>query len=369
MKKFNLIYKRVDFLDNLRLFLVFCVIVFHSSMTYGPLGSYYFYDRLAVNDPVVKYPLSFFVVFFKSFLMGLFFLISGYFTPASLDKKGGRKFLISKIYKLGFPLLFFSATIYPLLDFYFYYHVKNASIQQILNLYFTHPDPAHLWYIGLLLVFSIIYFIFRKNLNLLFLILAKIPKIITATCFIFLLFIASFIIRIWFPVGYNPNYLRIPIAYLPQIILFYISGIAIYRNRWLDFLSTRNIKIYGIIIFLLLVTLFLLYIFVTRFEKSLTPLSGGWNTYSLIYTFWETLFSIFISLFLLSLFRLKFDSPIKMSSDSFGIYIVHIPILIYFQLILLKIPIHHLFKFIISVILTFIFSEILIRNIKKIRKI
>jgi glucans biosynthesis protein C len=354
---------RLFYLDNLRLFLVFCVIIYHSSMTYGPLGSYYFYERSAINDFIVKFPLSFFVVFFKSFFMGLFFYISGFVTPAALEKSGQKRFLLGKLHKLGLPLLLFSAVIYPLLDFYFFYNIKNASFGEILKIYFTRPDPAHLWYIGLLLIFSFLYTLFKNRFDKLFLKITQSSKIAVVISIITFLFLTSFAIRIWFPIGLN--ILRIPIAYLPQLIIFYAFGIMSYRNKWHNWLSTRDLNKYGVIIFSFIVFLFFIYISVTRINKDLVPLSGGLNTYSLLYTLWETLFSVFISIFLLSFFRQKFDKPLKITSYSFGIYVVHIPMLIYFQLILLIIPIYPLFKFIISVILTVVFSVLLIRITKK----
>ncbi|WP_181923822.1 hypothetical protein [Streptomyces inhibens] len=39
--------------------------------------------------------------------MGFFFMIAGYFTPASYDRKGARPFLRDCLKRLGVPLLAF----------------------------------------------------------------------------------------------------------------------------------------------------------------------------------------------------------------------------------------------------------------------
>ena len=39
--------------------------------------------------------------------MGFFFMISSYFSPGSVDRKGSRVFLIDRLKRLGIPLLFY----------------------------------------------------------------------------------------------------------------------------------------------------------------------------------------------------------------------------------------------------------------------
>lgn len=363
MKKIKQISNRLLYLDNLRLFIVLSVILYHSAVTYGPIGTYFFYDRSAINDPIVKYPLAFIAVFFKSFFMGLLFIISGYFTPISFDKYGPKQFLIKKLAYLGTPLLLLSATLFPLLDFYFFYNIRNLTFPQILYIYFTHPDPGHLWYIALLLLFTFIYVILNKYFDQFFLKLFYIPKKILILISIITILLTSFTIRIWVPIGVN--FLRIPIAYLPQIVVFFLFGMVLYRNHWLDLFTSKNICKYSLIVFLLISFLFLIYLYTVKKENSLVLLYGGFNVYSFIYTLWETIFSIFISIFLFNFFKYKINFPIKMSADSFGLYIVSPLILVLFQLLILDLKIYPLYKFFITVILTIVFSEILVHNIKK----
>lgn len=47
-------------------------------------------------------------------LHGFFFLISGFFTPASFDRKGGRAFVRDRLLRLGVPLLVFLLLLRPL---------------------------------------------------------------------------------------------------------------------------------------------------------------------------------------------------------------------------------------------------------------
>ena len=50
--------------------------------------------------------------------MSLFFLVSAYFSPPSLDKKGARQFILDRVRRLGLPLLV-------------YYFVLNPSLAYI----------------------------------------------------------------------------------------------------------------------------------------------------------------------------------------------------------------------------------------------
>ena len=64
---------------------------------------------------------SIFYVFFlavnQSFFMGFFFLISGYFTTGSYDRKGAWYFFKDRLVRLGIPLIFYLIFIDPLIEY------------------------------------------------------------------------------------------------------------------------------------------------------------------------------------------------------------------------------------------------------------
>src|SRR3712207_650463 len=79
---------RLYFVDNLRVLLAILVVAHHAGQAYGPTGGRWpvFNDeRAAILGPFFTVNAGFF--------MGLFFLVSAYFLPASYDRKGGRAFL------------------------------------------------------------------------------------------------------------------------------------------------------------------------------------------------------------------------------------------------------------------------------------
>ena len=75
-----------------------------------------------------------------AFFMGLFFLISGYFVPASYDKQGASIFVQKKLIRLGIPLL------------------VMGGLLSVLSGKF---EIGHMWYIESLLVFCLLYALIR----------------------------------------------------------------------------------------------------------------------------------------------------------------------------------------------------------------
>lgn len=50
----------------------------------------------------------------QSYFMGPFFLLAGYYTPRSFDRRGPRRYLTDRLMRLGIPLLIFLFVLYPL---------------------------------------------------------------------------------------------------------------------------------------------------------------------------------------------------------------------------------------------------------------
>ena len=77
--------RRVYWIDTLRIALTVLVLAHHSGVTYGNIPVWYYNET--PTDPSGSV-LDIFVVINQSFFMGLFFFISGYFVPKSIDRKG-----------------------------------------------------------------------------------------------------------------------------------------------------------------------------------------------------------------------------------------------------------------------------------------
>src|SRR5450759_5092359 len=105
---------RLLFIDNIRILLILLVILVHLAITYGaPVGSWYYHEGKPGMIENVFYIC--FLGISQSFFMGFFFMLSGYFTPGSYDKKGAWHYFKDRLIRLGIPLLFYIIFIDPLM--------------------------------------------------------------------------------------------------------------------------------------------------------------------------------------------------------------------------------------------------------------
>jgi hypothetical protein len=103
---------RLWFLDHLRLVLICGVVVVHVANIYGA-GGWYQYHEPAQADALIRYTLAIPSLIANLFGMGFFFLIAGYFTPGSYDRKGGASFVRNRLVRLGIPLLLYDLLLDP----------------------------------------------------------------------------------------------------------------------------------------------------------------------------------------------------------------------------------------------------------------
>ena len=106
---------RLFYLDNLRIYLTVLVILHHAALAYGGSGNW------SVRDPAVDAIspnlLGFFNALNQSYFMSAFFLLAGYFTPRSFERKGALQFLIDRLIRLGIPILVYTTLILNLTDY------------------------------------------------------------------------------------------------------------------------------------------------------------------------------------------------------------------------------------------------------------
>jgi glucans biosynthesis protein C len=331
------------------------VIVYHAAITYGPIGDWIYFERTNANDPLIKYPLALTVVLLNSFFMGLFLVISGFFTAKALRSKTIQVFLFRRLVSLGIPFLIFILFINPLMFYYKYStQIHPLTFQNYLPVYFSNPMFGHMWFIELLLIFSLLHTLLNKHIIETIKIIKTQNKLILYFSLFIFLTAASFFIRIYFPIG--KNFLHLPVAYLPQYLIFYLSGIFFSQTLRMDSFPFKKTEKYGKITILFIFMLFSIYALCMYNKNDYTLFAGGLNFYSFLFCIWETFFSVSACIFLISLFKNKLDFPVKISSKYFGIYIIHVPVLVSLEILFQYFPLYPLFKFFIIIIMTLLMS-------------
>ncbi len=225
---------RVVYLDKLKVILVAGVIFGHAWAGYAELGSWA-YDDVREVDLGSGTQTVLEVLFgpFALFVMGFFFLMAGLLTPGSLSRKGPRRFARDRLLRLGLPLLVFAVVLWPP-SRYTMLRVTGhptGSYGAMLRHAVLDPHPEHLWFLEVLLLFSLGYAVWHR--------LRPVPAgsaELRATHLVALaagIAVASFLLRIWFPLD-TSQYADLHLSQWPQYLALFGLGLAAARYGWLD---------------------------------------------------------------------------------------------------------------------------------------
>jgi surface polysaccharide O-acyltransferase-like enzyme len=338
---------RLDYLDNLKVFLVLLVIVHHAGQAYGATGGAWFY---AYPGERVK-ALSNFFGFNASFFMGLFFFISGYFFPPSFDRHGARRFLGDKLRRFGLPLAFVSLLITPVLAYA--KHLRGAGAVGFPDFYLRHwltfapgkelTDQAfnfgHLWFVEHLLVYAVLYAAIRTALP------GRPPspsasparevRLPAILLFAAALGSVTFLVRtvLGFPVDrwiFLFGFVQMEPAHLPQYLSLFTLGVLAYRHGFLASLTARG----NILWFIPGGGIFALTV-VQRY------LAGDRSAF-LLWEYREALLCTGVCIGLLALFRTCFNrtGPAArfLAENAYGAYIIHVAVVVALQYLFDPVP-------------------------------
>ncbi|HEV2579601.1 MAG TPA: acyltransferase family protein [Ktedonobacteraceae bacterium] len=356
--------KRLLFVDNLRILLICGVLVQHLSDTYGSAGSWMYRDP-ATADTFTSTFLTALNSIGMAAGMGFFFLLAGYFTPDSYDRKGGVAFLRDRIIRLGLPWLVYSLLFQPLV-----YYIAKGLPGSFWNFYPTYLHRVDsiadgpIWFVELLLFFSILYVAWRW--------LARTraqadsgkgttPGYRAIFGFILALGIGSFVVRIWWPQYDQPGPLNLPLGYLLQYVCFYVLGIVAYRRNWLFTLTPRMGRDWSLIALLATFPFYgvaIPYVLGggTAGGQPGIELAGGFHWLSLAYALWESFVIVGVCIGLLALFRTRLNHQGSLArgltASVYTVYLIHPVVLVGFSYAFHVVTLYPLLKWGIAVLVT-----------------
>ncbi|MCX9011039.1 MAG: acyltransferase family protein [Candidatus Methanoperedens sp.] len=343
---------RLFFIDNLRILLIVLVVLVHLAITYGaPVGSWYYHEGQPGMIESIFY--VFFLAVSQSFFMGFFFIISGYFTPASYDRKGAWPFFKERLLRLGVPLLFYIIFIDPLINYALALSKGfSGSFLDFLGLYtgsYRGLGSGPLWFVEALLIFVGVYVLWRllvKSTDR----ESKIPGNRTIAIFALILGIVTFIVRIWLPLGWNFEFLNLQIPFFPQYIAMFIIGLIAYRGDWFLLISKETGRLWSRVAAVLLI-LFPVLLVVYIYAGDPARLAGGLYWQAFTYALWEQFLGVAIIIALSVLFRERYNSQGRftkeMSASAYTVYIFHAPIIVFLALSLRSVVLDPLLKFVL----------------------
>jgi glucans biosynthesis protein C len=341
--------KRLYFLDNLRVVLVMLVIAHHVGQAYGPTGGSWPIME-AARAPILG---PFFTVN-RSFFMSLFFMISGYFTVMSFESGGVRRFVKTRLQRLGLPVLVWAL-------------VVTVPFQVFVQKIPAWPvDVGHLWFIEHLLIFSLVYAFWRvltKDRRLAERPALNPPGVLPILGLALVIAVASGIVREWYPIDRWEIYfgfIKVMWADVPRDLAFFIVGLLAYRHGWVRKFPTRAGL--GWLAVGLGLTLFW-YAYELGWTGNLVPYTG--LAAGVLRLLWEGVFVCAICIGLTVLFRELWNTGSRLSRTlsqaQYAAYILHIPLVLLVQFAVLGLPLPPLVKFVVvtlvAIPLTFVFSS------------
>src|SRR5208337_4323142 len=153
--------RREFYVDRLRSVMVALVILHHTAITYGAIGGWFWREVEPSSSPSGVL-LMLFCTTNQAYFMGLFFLLAGYFTPASLERKGYARFIGDRCLRLGLPLLAFGLILGPLTAAMVNY-AKGDGFWSCIVWLWQHKQFINgpMWFTQALLIFSLTYCAWR----------------------------------------------------------------------------------------------------------------------------------------------------------------------------------------------------------------
>ncbi len=346
---------RLFFLDHLRAALTVLVVLHHLAVIYGAAAVFYYVEP---PGAVVQLVFEVFVLVNQAYFMGCFFLISGYFTPGSFDRKGPRAFFKDRLLRLGIPLVVYILVLSPIASISPYLDPTPADVFHVTPPYTWQKFPlalgvGPLWFAELLLFFCLGYVAWRLARRAWVQPAERVfspPRYWTIGLFILVLATSSYLMRMVVPMGMSIPILGFPtLAYLPQYLSFFILGALAFRRNWFQTIP-GSMGIVGFVV-ALVATIVLAPLALSEGGAFL----GHGTLQSAAYALWDSTFSVGICLALLTFFRRFLNRQIRfgrfLSQQAFTVYIIHIPVIVLLALAMRGIHLESLLKFALAALI------------------
>lgn len=348
---------RLIFLDNVRFLMIFFVVVLHCAASYGINEWWYVYD-----PKECRLIFSYVMFFVDTFAMPMLFFIAGYFALPKIEQKGTFGFIESKFVRLGIPWLICIVFIAPIIDFinhhthgYTYSSLNYGQfwlewLKRAIDFQFGFLTATEqfnqfvYWFISLLLFFFIVFALIcalkKKIAPLVPFFQEKYHSdrtMLWVMVFAGLLsVIASLIITTipypcpypWVLVG---NVLQFQLWRLPVYVIFFALGVWAYGRGWFVRTNFPGPPFFWLS---LCVVFSVCYVIFTNYYLANISDTRLFLVFIILVSFARVIFLIVFTSFALNYWNRPHQLSHALSANSYDIYLVHIPIVLIFQLLL-----------------------------------
>lgn len=329
---------RLEWVDSLRSFTILLVVNMHACVTYSHVGGWYVMEG---DDPPLslKLPFLFWQGHLQAFFMGLLFFLAGFFADGSLRRRGSIPFFRERALRLGGPALLFLLVIHPFVVAVLILGIRDGNwsqsapwlIRHFTSVFAILGGSGPLWFALALLVFCGVF----AALPLRYKLRRPAPGPGAAVVFALGLVATTFLVRLVEPIGLNV--LNFQLCFFPQYIAAFAVGTAAAQGGWLEEMArsvwARRAGILGLVVGP--VALFSVVALGGPFKKVgdvAYPYAGGWHWQALAMAAWEQCSGVALGLGMLALFQSRINRPGPLSrwvsERSFGVYVLHTPVLV-----------------------------------------
>lgn len=351
---------RLFFLDNLRTFMIFLVVLVHSGGVYESSGLWGFF--WIVDDPATNDLSGIIFLVVDVFIMSTIFFISGYFSPGSIKSKNNMDFIISKFKRLIVPWLLAVFTLIPLYKVIFLY--SRGLPQESWTTYFHFSNGIYgqnwLWFLPVLFLFDILYLlIIRSNL------FPKTMSLKTAVWSVLIIgFIYSFGMSVLELRGWTKTIL---IDFQNERLLIYFMYFmlgSLCSDRKIFESKPESNKFYNIInsILWIPITAYLVFLIFSIISQGNFIISQIGDQIVIWISFHLSLLGLLYVM--INTFRKYFNKQREIGKqlhyNSYNVYIIHTVVLGGIALLMLNLTIPSLLKYVILTISTYIISNLIV---------
>ena len=360
---------RIYWMDNLRSFMIFLVVLLHTGLVYessGIVASFWIVDDPSTNDwsGIIN-------LIIDIFAMPTIFLISGFLAPLSLRQKKGWTFLKSKFNRLMIPWVVAVLTLLPLYKVIFLY--SRGLPQENWTTYFHWSNGIWsqnwLWFLPVLFLFNMLYLFFsRLDIEISGLTL---KRVITAAFLISL--ISTHCVDMFNGQGWTKTIL---IDFQNERLLIYFMAFLVgsfcYKLRSFDS-KVGSKKLYTLVgcSVWIPMCLYLFLVIYSLIRPGEYIFSGMVDLFAIRLSFLAS--SLTVMYLLINTFRYYLDKQGHigrvLNRNSYHVYIVHVVFMGGIALTILDTTIPSLLKYLIVTVSTYTVSNLLISAYGKIKKL
>jgi fucose 4-O-acetylase-like acetyltransferase len=322
--------QRELYIDRLRVVMTALVVVFHTAIVYGASGGW-FYHEVQPSAAPSSLMLTMFTATNQAYFMGFFFLLAGYFTPPSLERKGYGRFLADRFLRLGLPLLAFGLLLGPLTAG-MVNAVTGDGFWPCIQWLWRHKRFINgpLWFTQALLLMSIGYCgwraIFGTRLGNAQRVSRQVPSFAWWLLGAIGVGAVALAIRQFAPTG--KDVIGLQLGYFSSYIYLFALGIAAWRFDWMRQLNWKQVRLWIVIAIVAWPGMPVAIALAMKALKAGTAtFSGGLSWPAIVYAFWEPLVAWGVIAALILVFRERMNQPSALwnwlGRRAYAVYIIH----------------------------------------------